>query len=139
MAANARARALWNLAPTTTTTGFLFPARARVTRKLHGAAVALLAGADQVQIDVKLPFAREETWQCRRLGSTDHKDGALLLEAPQYARTDKTHFVEETAGSENDPSVWSDDAFNALGLPVILIAADGKILHLNLEADRLAP
>lgn len=140
VAANAKARALWNLAPTTSITGFLFPAKAKVTRKLHGAAVALLAGADQVQVDIKLPFAREETWQCRRLRSQDFADGTLLLEAPQYAATSTSHVVDTPAdeGARNY-SVWSDEAFNALGLPVIMIAADGKIMHLNHEADRLAP
>lgn len=140
VAANAKARALWNLAPTTSVTGFLFPAKAKVTRKLHGAAIALLAGADQVQIDIKLPFAREETWQCRRLRSEDFGDGTLLLEAPQYAGTIKSPVADKAADdTAHHSSRWSDEAFNALGLPVIMIAADGKIMHLNQEADRLAP
>lgn len=143
VAANAKARALWNLAPTISTTGFLFPARAKVTRKLHGAAIALLAGADQVQIDIKLPFADEETWQCRRINALDYADGTLLLEAPQRANTATT--PKEAASASHSVShdeaspLWSDEAFNALGLPIIMIAADGKILHLNQEADRLAP
>lgn len=140
VAANAKARALWNLAPTTSITGFLFPARAKITRKLHGAAIALLAGADQVQVDIKLPFAQEETWQCRRLRSQDFGDGTLLLEAPQYGTA---HTPQRADKAPDDTlqtsSVWSDEAFNALGLPVIMIAADGKIMHLNQEADRLAP
>lgn len=143
VAANAKARTLWNLAPTISTTGFLFPARAKVTRKLHGAAIALLAGADQVQIDIKLPFAREETWQCRRINAPDYADGTLLLEAPQLANAAAQPIEAISAGhsvSRNETSqLWSDEAFNALGLPIIMIAADGKILHLNQEADRLAP
>lgn len=151
VAANAKARALWNLAPTISTTGFLFPARAKVTRKLHGAAIALLAGADQVQIDIKLPFAGEETWQCRRINAPNYAgehagnyaEGTLLLEAPQLAGaapepTQAASASHSVSDNETSP-LWSDEAFNALGLPIIMIAADGKILHLNLEADRLAP
>jgi signal transduction histidine kinase/PAS domain-containing protein len=139
VAANDKARALWNLAPTTSTTGFLFPARAKVTRKLHGAAVALLAGAEQVQIDIKLPFAAEETWQCRRVSMPGYADGALLLEAPQYASAPPRASEAGQANHQDASPLWSDEAFNALGLPVIMTAADGKILHLNQEADRLAP
>lgn len=139
VAANDKARALWNLPPTTSTTGFLFPARAKVTRKLHGAAVALLAGAEQVQIDIKLPFAAEETWQCRRISMPDYADGALLLEAPQYASALPRVSDAVQDDHEDASPLWSDEAFNALGLPVIMTAADGKILHLNQEADRLAP
>lgn len=135
-----QARALWNLAPTTSITGFLFPARAKITRKLHGAAVALLAGADQVQVDIKLPFAQEETWQCRRLRSQDFGDGTLLLEAPQYSTAHTPQRADKALDDTfQTGSVWSNEAFNALGLPVIMIAADGKIMHLNQEADRLAP
>jgi signal transduction histidine kinase len=141
VAANMSARALWKLAPKTTLSGFLFPAKGKVTRRLHGAAIALLAGADQVQVDIKLPFAKAETWQCRRLKSVNFPDGLLLLEAPQHV-TDVTpgqQAIRELADRHGKDNLWQDDAFNSLAIPVIMIAADGNILHLNQEAQRLAP
>lgn len=141
VAANDMARTLWKLAPTTSTTGFLFPAKAKVTKRLHGAAIALLAGAEQVQIDIKLPFAKRETWQCRRLKSDEYPDGVLLLEAPQLAseKSNASTALEQIVGDHKRDSLWSDDAFNALAVPILMLAGDGNILHLNEEAQRLAP
>lgn len=141
VAANEEARSLWKLPPTTSLSGFLFPARAKVTKRLHGAAIALLAGAEQVQIDVKLPFAKKELWQCRRITTLDHPDGLLLLEAPQLASSgdEGSRALAEIVDQQREDHLWSEDALNALAVPVIMLAGDGKILNLNEEAQRLAP